>query len=66
MKKKTETLKAESISTAYVIKETVNLRSNNKNSAIIKQLINGQQISIIRNVNGWYEVYDDERNIGWL
>ncbi len=67
MKKNTEIPEAESISTAYVIKEIVNLRSdNNTNSEIIKKLMNGQQIGIIRNVNGWYEVYDDERNKGWL
>lgn len=58
---------SKSASTAYVIKETVNLRGdNNTNSQIIKKLNDGQPVSIIRNVNGWYETYDNERNKGWL
>ena len=49
-----------SASTAYVIKETVNLRSTyNTNSQIIKKLNDGQPVSIIRNENGWYEIYDE-------
>lgn len=56
-----------SASTAYIIKETVNLRSaNNTNSQIIKKLNDGQPVSILRNENGWYEIYDDENNKGWL
>ena len=67
IKKESEATGAESASTAYVINETVNLRSNNNtNSTIIKKLKDGQQVSIIRNLDGWYEVYDDEHNQGWL
>ncbi|MBN1409152.1 MAG: SH3 domain-containing protein [Calditrichaceae bacterium] len=67
LKKETTLTDRESASTAFVIKETVNLRSNNTtHSAIIKKLNDGQQVRIIRNVNGWYEIYDDENNTGWL
>lgn len=54
-------------STAYVIKETVNMRSDNSTSSqIIKKLNDGQEVNIIRNDNGWYEIYDNEREKGWL
>jgi uncharacterized protein YgiM (DUF1202 family) len=67
IKKEIETTDTESVSTAYVINETVNLRSNNNiNSTIIKKLKDGQKVSILRNVKGWYEIYDDEHNKGWL
>jgi hypothetical protein len=67
IKKESEATGAESASTAYVINETVNLRSNNNtNSTIIKKLKDGQQVSIIHNLDGWYEIYDDEHNQGWL
>lgn len=65
--KKDSALDLKSTSTAYIIKETVNLRSvNNTNSEIIKKLNDGQSVSIIRNVNGWYEIFDDEQDKGWL
>lgn len=52
---------------AYIINETVNMRSGNSlNSQIIDKLNDGQPVQIIRNVNGWYEIFDDERNKGWV
>jgi hypothetical protein len=54
-------------SQVYVIKEVVNLRgSNSTSSPIIKKLNDGQSVTIIRNINGWYEIYDDELTKGWL
>jgi len=53
--------------TAYVIKENVNVRAeNNTHSNIIKKLKDGDKIYIIQNKNGWYEIRDDENNLGWL
>ena len=67
IKNQPETSESNLSSSAYVIKETVNLRSNhNTNSPIIKQLNDGQPVSIIRNENGWYEINDEGHTKGWL
>jgi hypothetical protein len=67
VKKESEIVAPEFTQTAYIIKETVNLRrSNSTRSGIIKKLSDGQPVRIIRNLNGWYEIYDNEGARGWV
>jgi hypothetical protein len=55
------------IASAYVIKETVNLRNTaNTQSPVIKQLKDGEKIQIFRNRDGWYEIRDANQQAGWL
>lgn len=55
------------IASAYVIKETVNLRkAANTQSAILKQLKDGDKIQIMRLQDGWYEIIDSDQQRGWV
>lgn len=52
---------------AYIIKEQVNLRARpDTRSAVVKKLTEGEEIQLVRNVNGWYEALVDPAVRGWL
>ena len=53
--------------TAYVIKETVNLRSApDVKSAVIATLKDGDKIELMENIKGWYHIKDESQKSGWV
>ncbi|MGD9898657.1 MAG: SH3 domain-containing protein [Calditrichaceae bacterium] len=58
---------AGSAKTGYVLKETVNLRARgNTRSDVVNTLNDGDEVSIHRNVNGWYEISTENHIHGWI
>ena len=52
---------------AYIVKESVNLRSSGSvKSQIITTLIDGEKIELIKNRNGWYFVKSEGHKEGWI
>jgi SH3-like domain-containing protein len=53
--------------TAYVIKETVNLRSTPAvKSQIVTSLNDGDKVELMENKKGWYKIKTENQKIGWL
>ena len=53
--------------TAYVIKETVNIRSAaDMKSQIIAVLNDGEKIELLKNKNGWYRIKTENKKTGWV
>ena len=53
--------------TAYVIKETVNMRSAaDVKSQIIAVLNDGEKIELLKNKNGWYRIKTENKKTGWV
>lgn len=51
----------------YVIRDNINIRSNaSTNGSVVGTVNDGQQVNVLQNQNGWYEIVTNDNITGWV